>query len=194
MDDKKAQIFNVAKKLFSEKGFKDTNVAEITREAGVAVGTFYLYYSSKEKLFFDVFMEENLKLKQLCLDSLDYSASPQTIIEQMLRINMEGFATNPILRQWYQSNVYQKLEQVFRKENAMDSMTFLYDVFLVLVERWQAEGKMRRDIDSKMIMMLFAAIINVDTHKDEIGLEFFPELLQIMTSLVLQGLTEHCPD
>ncbi|MPM27731.1 hypothetical protein SDC9_74244 [bioreactor metagenome] len=194
MDDKKAQIFSVAKKLFSEKGFKDTNVAEITREAGVAVGTFYLYYSSKEKLFFDVFMEENLKLKQLCLDSLDYSASPQTIIEQMLRINMEGFATNPILRQWYQSNVYQKLEQVFRKENAMDSMTFLYDVFLVLVERWQAEGKMRRDIDSKMIMMLFAAIINVDTHKDEIGLEFFPELLQIMTSLVLQGLTEHCPD
>jgi AcrR family transcriptional regulator len=194
MDDKKAQIFSVAKKLFSEKGFKDTNVAEITREAGVAVGTFYLYYSSKEKLFFDVFMEENLKLKQLCLDSLDYSASPQTIIEQMLRINMEGFATNPILRQWYQSNVYQKLEQVFRKENAMDSMTFLYDVFLVLVERWQAEGKMRRDIDSKMIMMLFAAIINVDTHKDEIGLEFFPELLQIMTSLVLQGLTEQCPD
>ena len=194
MDDKKAQIFSVAKKLFSEKGFKDTNVAEITREAGVAVGTFYLYYSSKEKLFFDVFMEENLKLKQLCLDSLDYSASPQTIIEQMLRINMEGFATNPILRQWYQSNVYQKLEQVFRKENAMDSMTFLYDVFLVLVERWQAEGKMRRDIDSKMIMMLFAAIINVDTHKDEIGLEVFPELLQIMTSLVLQGLTEHCPD
>lgn len=194
MDDKKAQIFSVAKKLFSERGFKDTNVAEITREAGVAVGTFYLYYSSKEKLFFDVFMEENLKLKQLCLDSLDYSASPQTIIEQMLRINMEGFATNPILRQWYQSNVYQKLEQVFRKENAMDSMTFLYDVFLVLVERWQAEGKMRRDIDSKMIMMLFAAIINVDTHKDEIGLEFFPELLQIMTSLVLQGLTEHCPD
>jgi AcrR family transcriptional regulator len=194
LDDKKAQIFSVAKKLFSEKGFKDTNVAEITREAGVAVGTFYLYYSSKEKLFFDVFMEENLKLKQLCLDSLDYSATPQTIIEQMLRINLEGFATNPILRQWYQSNVYQKLEQVFRKENAMDSMTFLYDVFLVLVERWQAEGKMRRDIDSKMIMMLFAAIINVDTHKDEIGLEFFPELLQIMTTLVLQGLTEHCPD
>ncbi len=185
-------FFSVAKELFSEKGFKDTNIAEITRKTGVAVGTFYLYYASKEKLFFDIFMEENLKLKQLCLDSLDYSASPQTIIEQMLRINMEGFATNPILRQWYQSNVYQKLEQVFRKENALDSMTFLYDAFLVLVERWQAEGKMRRDIDSKMIMMLFAAIINMDTHKEEIGLEFFPELLQIMTNLVIQGLTENC--
>lgn len=194
MDDKKALIFNVAKELFSEKGFKDTNVSEITREAGVAVGTFYLYYSSKEKLFFDIFMEENLKLKQHCLDSLDYSGTPQAIVEQMLRLNVEGVATSPILRQWYQSNVYHKLEQVFRKENAMGSMTFLYDAFLVLVERWQAEGKMRRDIDSKMIMMLFAAIVNVDTHKEEIGLEFFPELLQIMTTLVMQGLTENCPD
>jgi len=192
MDDKKALIFSVAKELFSEKGFKDTNIAEITREAGVAVGTFYLYYSSKEKLFFDIFMEENMKLKQYCLDSLDYNAAPQTIIEQMLQLNVEGITTNPILRQWYQSSVYQKLEQVFRKENALDSMTFLYDAFLVLVERWQAEGKMRRDIDSKMIMMLFAAIINMDTHKEEIGLEFFPELLQIMTTLVLQGLTENC--
>lgn len=194
MDDKKALIFNVAKELFSEKGFKDTNVSEITREAGVAVGTFYLYYSSKEKLFFDIFMEENLKLKQHCLDSLDYSGTPQAIVEQMLRLNVEGVAASPILRQWYQSNVYHKLEQVFRKENAMGSMTFLYDAFLVLVERWQAEGKMRRDIDSKMIMMLFAAIVNVDTHKEEIGLEFFPELLQIMTTLVMQGLTENCPD
>lgn len=194
MDDKKALIFSVGKELFSKKGFKDTNVAEITREAGVAVGTFYLYYSSKEKLFFDVFMEENLKLKQHCLDSLDYSGTPQAIVEQMLRLNAEGVATNPILRQWYQSNVYHKLEQVFRKENAMGSMTFLYDAFLVLVERWQAEGKMRRDIDSTMIMMLFAAIVNVNTHKEEIGLEFFPELLQIMTTLVMQGLTKTSPN
>lgn len=192
MDDKKALIFGVAKELFSEKGFKDTNIAEITGKAGVAVGTFYLYYASKEKLFFDIFMEENMKLKQYCLDSLDYSATPQTIIEQMLQLNVEGITSNPILRQWYQSNVYQKLEQVFRKENALDSMTFLYDAFLVLVERWQSEGKMRRDIDSKMIMMLFAAIINMDTHKQEIGLEFFPELLQIMTTLVIQGLTQNC--
>ena len=192
MDDKRTLIFSVAKELFSENGFKDTNVSEITRKAGVAVGTFYLYYASKEKLFFEIFMEENLKLKQHCLDSLDYSAAPQAIVEQMLRLNVEGVSASPILRQWYQSNVYHKLEQVFREEHALGSMTFLYDAFLVLVERWQAEGKMRRDIDSKMIMMLFAAIINVDTHKEEIGLEFFPELLQIMTTLMMQGLTQNC--
>ena len=49
MQDKKAEIYKSAKELFSSKGFKDTNVSDITKQAGMAVGTFYNYYSSKEK-------------------------------------------------------------------------------------------------------------------------------------------------
>jgi len=57
------------------------------------------------------------------------------------------------------------------------------------VKAWQAQGKMRKDIDSKMIMMIFVAIINVDTHKEEIGLEYFPQLLALITEIVMKGLT-----
>jgi len=41
-----------------------------------------------------------------------------------------------------------------------------------------------------MIMMMFAAIINIDTHKEEIGLEYFPELLNHLTELIMKGLTD----
>ena len=51
MKDKKTDIFNCGKELFSSKGFKDTNVSDITKVAGMGVGTFYNYYDSKEKLF-----------------------------------------------------------------------------------------------------------------------------------------------
>ena len=51
---------------------------------------------------------------------------------------------------------------------------------------------MRTDIDSNMIMMMFAALVNIDTHKDELGMEYFPGLLNQMTELLLQSLTE-CP-
>ncbi|WP_368488289.1 TetR/AcrR family transcriptional regulator [Clostridium sp. BJN0013] len=46
MEDKKILIYDCAKKLFNEKGFKDTNVSEITKKAGMAVGTFYNYSES----------------------------------------------------------------------------------------------------------------------------------------------------
>lgn len=190
MEDKKTIIYDCAKALFSDKGFKDTNISEITQKAGMAVGTFYKYYPSKDKLFMDIFMDENAKLKKYCLQSIDLTKSPMEVIGQMLALNTKGLNENPILREWNNNYVFSKIEQLYREENGLQAVDFLYDSFLELVKEWQAQGKMRNDIDSKMIMMIFAAIINVDTHKEEIGLEYFPQLLVQMTELIMKSLTD----
>ncbi|WNS45239.1 TetR/AcrR family transcriptional regulator [Paenibacillus sp. MMS20-IR301] len=190
MEDKKVIIYTCAKEIFSTKGFKDTNISEITKKAGMAVGTFYNYYPSKEKLFMEIFLDENAKLKQACFQSLDLEQSPMDVIGQMLELNVNGTKNNPILREWYNRNVFEKLEQMFREENGVESVDFLYDNFLELISLWQKQGKMRTDIDSKMIMMVFAAIINVDTHKEEIGIDYFPELLHLMTELIMASLMD----
>jgi hypothetical protein len=67
---------------------------------------------------------------------------------------------------------------------------FLYDTFVELVGRWQAAGKIRNDIDAATIMLVFTAIINIDVHKEEIGVEHFPRLLDTITSLVMDGLIQ----
>lgn len=190
MIDKKQQLYSLAKALFSENGFKDTSISTITKAANMAVGTFYLYYASKEQLFMEIFKDENTRLKKELLGKLDLEQNPKAIIQQMLQSNREGILNSPILREWYASDEFRKIERAYREEHAIDSLDFLYDTFHTLVKRWQAEGKMRSDIDSRMIMKVFEAIINVDTHKDEIGLEYFPALLDLMTDLILKGLTE----
>ena len=190
MEDKKSIIYNCAKELFSQKGFKDTNISEITQKAGIAVGTFYNYYPSKEKLFMDIFIDENTKLKRQCMRSLDLSKSPLEIVKQMLALNAEGLNTNPILNEWNNKAVFSRIEQLYREENGIQAVDFIFDSFHDLVKEWQAQGKIRKDIDSKMIMMMFAAIINIDTHKEEIGLEYFPELLNHLTELIMKGLTD----
>lgn len=188
--DKRQLIYDAAKAIFSEKGFKDTNISAIAKSAGIAVGTFYLYYSSKDQLFMDMFRQENIALKQHCLEEMDLTQSPLNIVRQLLRLNQEGIISNPVLREWYFSEEFRKIERVYREEHAIDSLNFLYDTFLNLVRLWQSEGKMRSDIDSLMIMKVFESIINVDTHKDEIGLEYFPQLLDHLTELVMKGLTD----
>lgn len=192
LKDKKTHIHDCAKKIFSEKGFKDTGISDIAQKAGMAVGTFYNYYPSKEKLFMDIFSEENAKLKRKCYESLDLKQSPITVVKQMLRLNAQGIDADPILREWYNKNVFDKIQKIYREEKGIDATEFLYDSFLKIVEQWQSEGKMRRDIDSRMIMMIFAAIINIDTHKEEIGIAYFPQLLECMTELVMNGLTDGC--
>jgi AcrR family transcriptional regulator len=190
VEDKRAELFKCAKELFSQKGFKDTNVADITRAAGFGVGTFYNYYSSKEKLFMEIYMEENRRLSKELLDSIDMEQEPIALIKQLLGMNMEKMLANPILSQWYNRDVFGKIEKLFREENGLDSADFMYQTFYVLVKKWQAEGKMRSDIGSEMIMAIFGAIIKVGFYKEEIGLKYFPELQDYLTDFVLKGLTD----
>ena len=44
---RRAQLLRAARKVFRAKGYDGASVSEIVREAGVAQGTFYLYFPSK---------------------------------------------------------------------------------------------------------------------------------------------------
>lgn len=193
MEDKKTKLFRCGKELFSSKGFKDTSVADITRMAGFAVGTFYNYYPSKEKLFMEIFIKENEALKRKLMASVDPDDEPRQLIKKAIVLNIEGMKSNPILSQWYNRDVFEKIERLFHEENGMRAVDFFYKDTMELIRMWQAEGKVRKDIDSELIMAMFMAIINIDTHKDEIGLQYFPQLQEYLTEFVLKGLTEEPP-
>lgn len=193
MEDKKAVLFNCAKELFAAKGFKDTNVADITARAGFSVGTFYNYYPSKDKLFAEILKQQTAALMERIMGTLNPDDGPVKLIRQLLASNMEGMLEDPILSQWYHPEVYNKIERLFREEDGLQAADFLYRDFLDLVRKWQAEGKMRADIGSEIIMALFEAIVRIGYHKEEIGLQYFPELQNLLADFVLKGLTD-CPE
>jgi len=45
------KILDAAREEFGERGFSDSSIVGITQRAGVALGTFYTYFDSKELLF-----------------------------------------------------------------------------------------------------------------------------------------------
>lgn len=49
--DKKQSIYLAAAKLFGKKGFEGTSLDEVARKAGVAKGTIFYHFQSKEELF-----------------------------------------------------------------------------------------------------------------------------------------------
>ena len=59
--DKREAILRAAIKVFAQKGYFNSKVADIAKEAGIADGTVYLYFKSKEEILRSVFdraMEE----------------------------------------------------------------------------------------------------------------------------------------
>ncbi len=71
-EKRREQVLLRATEIFSEKGYYSTNVSDIIEKAGIARGTFYLYFQSKRQVFdsiIDTLLKEiDLRLKPIALE------------------------------------------------------------------------------------------------------------------------------
>jgi AcrR family transcriptional regulator len=191
--DKKADIFDSGRELFYSKGFKDTNVSDIAKMAGIGVGTFYNYYSSKEELFLEVFIKENEDLKKRLVESVDLNDDPVIFVTKFLTQNITEMNSNLILREWYNRELFSKLERYFYEQDGLGSIDELMrSGRLELVKKWKIEGKIRNDIDDDMICAIFDSIPYIDIHKFDIGIQYYPQIIYYITEFIMKGLTD-CP-
>lgn len=59
----RARLLTAAEKVFGEKSYFRVSIADITREAGVGQGTFYLYFPSKEAAFRELVEDRGHELR-----------------------------------------------------------------------------------------------------------------------------------
>jgi len=91
---KREQILNAAVTVFSTRGYRATLVDEIAQEAGVAKGTLYLYFSSKEEMYLEAFRENVEKLHKLTLERMEGAHSTWDKIKAFIAVRLEFGETN----------------------------------------------------------------------------------------------------
>ena len=57
------KILDAARKEFGERGYSESSIVGITQRAGVALGTFYTYFDSKEALFQALVRDMSLQVR-----------------------------------------------------------------------------------------------------------------------------------
>ena len=83
---------DAAKKVFAKKGYHEATIAEIATEAELAQGTIYLYFESKDHLFFSLIEEKIDELTEAVSEVIE-SDEEDTIkkIENVVRMQLEFF-------------------------------------------------------------------------------------------------------
>jgi AcrR family transcriptional regulator len=81
VNDKRTAIMDTALKLFTERGFHGTTTAQISKEAGVATGTLFNYFPTKEDLINSLYFEVKGQLSQ----SMGKGIEAQDIFHDKLR-------------------------------------------------------------------------------------------------------------
>ena len=106
MNKTKRKIFETSMKLFAEKGYDATSIEEITATVGVAKGTLYYHFSSKEEII-NFLIEEGMKLlknsiaiktagKENCLEKL----KAITLIQIKIMVKYENLISIVLSQMW----------------------------------------------------------------------------------------------
>jgi len=75
------RIIDVSHQLFVSKGFQDTTIQDIADEAGIGLGTLYLYAKGKDDLLVLVFREHLLQMTEAAFEIIDRQ---HTVIDQLM--------------------------------------------------------------------------------------------------------------
>lgn len=81
--EKKNKIIEAAYKVFNDKGYYNTNTAEIAKEAGLSTGCLYDYFIDKQDLFISVLAMHNAQIKEMIFSGLNAIPNDINLLEFM---------------------------------------------------------------------------------------------------------------
>ena len=140
--EKRERILDAAERIFAENGFYNARVAEIARSAGVADGTIYLYFKSKDDLLICLFESRMERVNDLLARAVATVTSPTAKLLAILSTYLKLVGDNPPLAEVLTIELRQSSK--FMKEYANPR----FGEFLKLIAQIIAEGQRTGELDA----------------------------------------------
>jgi TetR/AcrR family fatty acid metabolism transcriptional regulator len=150
---KQQDFFAAAEKLFALKGYENTSVNDIAREAGYAAGTLYLYFSNKDELLVSLLENKLADFNREMAVEIENISSPLEVFKRIVFFQIMGMIDY--------------------------SETFMV-IFPILIQpRWweehDKEGRLRSIIHSKdkLIRDCVETLIEKQLVRSDLDIDFF---------------------
>ena len=184
-------LLEKGKELFSQYGLKKTGVTDLAKAVGIAQGSFYLFFNSKEELYFKVLEVEEEVIRGQFIESLmDGRIMNREKFKDFLHRALEVFNENPLIRRlWVDKEIDTLLERLPRE--MLDKHTIRdTDALAPLIMHWQSEGAMLKD-SPEVLAGVIRSLFFLPLHRDEIGEDIFPRVVDLYIEFVANGLIKH---
>ena len=138
--DKRERILDAAERVFARRGFYNARVADIARDAGVADGTIYLYFKSKDDLLISLFEERMERLNELLREAIDTGRDSGDRIQRFLSSYAALAQENPNVAEVLTIELRQSSK--FMKEYANPRFGDFLRMLAGIVEEGQRAGEL----------------------------------------------------
>jgi TetR/AcrR family fatty acid metabolism transcriptional regulator len=142
--DKRERILRSAVKVFAKHGFYDTRVSAVAKAAGVADGTIYLYFESKDALLLSLFEDRVEKLLSHMKAELSKLPNAPAKLRRVLEIQLGVLGGERDLAEVF--TVIFRQSTKLLKQYAASKFTAYLDTIAAIVSEGQASGAFRHDV------------------------------------------------
>ena len=160
--DKPQQIIDAAVRVFARSGYYNSRVSDIAREAGIASGTIYLYFKTKDEILVTLFREKMAQWVANARKRIASEPSAVAKIRRLVQLHFETLEESPALAEVVQVELRQG-HKFFRGASAHEISSY-FDLIGSVLEEGVAAGLLRPDLPVKVATkVLFGAMDQVAT-------------------------------
>jgi TetR/AcrR family fatty acid metabolism transcriptional regulator len=156
INDRRAVILDAALRTFVRRGYPETKVAEIASEAGVAEGTLYNYFASKEDLLLALFDEKWGWIINEIRKKISRLNDPNKKLKAIFSLVVRMFKKNRQLAELFMVDI--KQSSVFLNNYTINRIVEFLDLIEEVLEEGKKKGTYRKDLDTRVAkMVIFGA-------------------------------------
>ena len=150
---KRESILRAATRVFARNGYFNSKVADIARAAGVADGTVYLYFKSKEEILHSIFdqnMAEALAADRKLIDKL---RDPREKLRRIATLHLERLGADRDLAVVFQVELRGSTK--FMEEFSAAGFAEYLGLLRAIFEEGQRAGVFRKELNAKVAAKVF---------------------------------------
>ncbi len=188
---KPQQIVDAAVRVFARHGYYNSRVSDIAREAGIASGTIYLYFKTKDEILVTLFREKMAQWVAFARREIAGERDAVAKLERLVALHFRVLEADPALAEVVQVELRQG-QKFFRGASAHEVSAY-FDLIGSILEEGIAAGQIRSDVPVKIATkMLFGAMDQLATSW-VLGKRGYrlTEAAAAVTAIFLRGVATH---
>lgn len=182
------QLLSKGKELFERYGLKKTSVEELTKAVGIGQGSFYLFFDSKEELFFEILDAEERELREKIARLISESSRTKKDFKEIITrsfhlMNENAVIKNVLVDAEEYSRFFSRIPEERMKTHLEEENEFVASI----MKQLQSSGVVR-NVKSEVITGLLFGLFLLQEHKSQIGDEIFPHVIDLLIDTLCDAL------
>jgi len=184
----RSKLLQHGRKLFGDLGLKKTTISDLTKQVNIAQGSFYLFFESKEALYFEILEQEERYIREELLHKVLLKEKlTKATFYHFLQQALQFLDESPILRQLFDKSTMNQLLRKLPQEKLDSNNQGDIDFLVPYIEKWQADGIMK-SLPPHIIVSIIRSLIILSLQKEMIGESNYTSTIDQLIQFISDGL------